>query len=349
MTILKRILRSQTCVVLFAVAISCALLPSLVHAQSSGSTVDECSSAWVDPYGDVVETVCLIGNQSELYASTETDSYNSAYVPEVDSQTILADNNGSFAVYSGFAVQNFGEQGGTDAYTAVSTTPTLNDTYTMYGDFGYCYDSSGQGGQGGDWWATGNLSCGWYYPGNYLSLQGEVTGSPTVTSLSPTSGAVGTWVTVTGTNFGSPQGASTVTFNGMAAAISSWSATSIVAVVPAGATTGAVVVTVNGIASNGAGFTVLATSPTLTVTSLSPSSGYVGLAVTIYGSSFGATQGQGTVTFNGASAGVLNWSTSSITAVVPSNATTGPVVVTLSNGQPSNNNVIFTVNSTSCN
>ena len=57
---------------------------------------------------------------------------------------------------------------------------------------------------------------------------------PAITSLSPTSGAVGASVTITGTNFGSTQGTSTVTFNGTTATtITSWSATSIVVPVPA--------------------------------------------------------------------------------------------------------------------
>jgi uncharacterized protein (TIGR03437 family) len=81
--------------------------------------------------------------------------------------------------------------------------------------------------------------------------------SLTITKLSPTSGRVGTAVTITGTNFGSTQGNSTVQFNGTTAKlISSWSATSINAVVPDGATTGKVVVTVGGVASNGVAFTV---------------------------------------------------------------------------------------------
>ena len=74
---------------------------------------------------------------------------------------------------------------------------------------------------------------------------------PTITSLAPTSGPVGTAVTITGTNFGATQGTSTVTFNGTTATPTSWSATSIVVPVPAGATTGNVVVTVGGLASNG--------------------------------------------------------------------------------------------------
>ena len=40
--------------------------------------------------------------------------------------------------------------------------------------------------------------------------------SPTISSLSPTSGPVGTSVTINGSNFGSTQGSSTVTFNGTA-------------------------------------------------------------------------------------------------------------------------------------
>ena len=83
---------------------------------------------------------------------------------------------------------------------------------------------------------------------------------PSITSLSPASAAVGVPVAITGANFGATQSASTVTFNGTAAAPSSWSATSIMVTVPAGATTGDVVVTVNGVASAGASFTVLQTS-----------------------------------------------------------------------------------------
>src|SRR5436309_8895060 len=70
-----------------------------------------------------------------------------------------------------------------------------------------------------------------------------------ITSLNPTSGVLGTSVTITGANFGASQGTSTVTFNGIGATPTSWSATSIVVPVPSGATTGNVVVTVGGIAS----------------------------------------------------------------------------------------------------
>jgi hypothetical protein len=162
---------------------------------------------------------------------------------------------------------------------------------------------------------------------------------PSITSLNPTSGVVGSSVTVTGTNFGTTQGTSTVKFNGTAGTPTSWSATSIVVPVPAGATTGNVVVTVGGTASNGVSFTV--TVPTPSITSLNPTSGLVGTSVTITGANFGATQGTNTVKFNGTTAAATSWSATSIVAKAPAGASTGNVVVTISG--VASNGVSFTV------
>src|SRR4029077_11490584 len=71
-----------------------------------------------------------------------------------------------------------------------------------------------------------------------------------------TSGGVGSSVVIIRRNFGSPQGPSTVKFNGVTATATASSATSITAIVPTGATTGNVVVTVGGVPSNGVSFTV---------------------------------------------------------------------------------------------
>ena len=151
---------------------------------------------------------------------------------------------------------------------------------------------------------------------------------PVITSLSPTSGAVGTAVTISGNNFGTTQ--DSVSFNGTQATITSWSATSIVASVPNGATTGNVIVRASGVNSNGVNFTVWPN-----ISGLSPSAGPVGTSVTITGFNFGATQGSSTVKFNGTVATVTTWSISSIGVTVPSGATTGSVIVTVS-GNPSN-------------
>src|SRR2546430_11666845 len=75
--------------------------------------------------------------------------------------------------------------------------------------------------------------------------------APATLTLTPASGFIGMSVTVSGSNFGATQGTSTVTFNGVSAVTAtSWSDTQIVVVVPGGATTGPVVITVNGVASN---------------------------------------------------------------------------------------------------
>jgi hypothetical protein len=162
--------------------------------------------------------------------------------------------------------------------------------------------------------------------------------NPHITTVNPSSGAIGSSVTITGTGFSSVQGSSTVTFNGTVSPPTSWSPTSIVVPVPPGATTGNVQVTVGGVASNGALFTV-----TPNITGLSPNSGSAGTSVVITGTSFGGTQNQSTVTFNGTAASPTNWADTRITVPVPAGATTGNVVVSV--GGVSSNGLAFTVTS----
>jgi hypothetical protein len=81
---------------------------------------------------------------------------------------------------------------------------------------------------------------------------------PTITAISPVSGAAGTVVTITGTNFKTTAADNTVKFNGVAATVQSASATSITVAAPSTGTTGAVtVVTADG-AATGPVFTYVA-------------------------------------------------------------------------------------------
>jgi hypothetical protein len=106
--------------------------------------------------------------------------------------------------------------------------------------------------------------------GNFKFAGCGIQGPPNISGLSVNYGPVGTAVTISGTNFGSTRGNSTVTFNGTAATTySSWNSTSIATAVPAGATTGNLVVTVGGTASNAVPFTVSVT-PTVVWTQPSP-------------------------------------------------------------------------------
>jgi YD repeat-containing protein len=79
---------------------------------------------------------------------------------------------------------------------------------------------------------------------------------PVINSLSPTAGPVGTVVTVSGSNFGSTQGISSVAFGQFFAVPTQWSQDKIVVPVPLGAVTSSVVVTVSGLPSNAPPFTV---------------------------------------------------------------------------------------------
>jgi hypothetical protein len=81
---------------------------------------------------------------------------------------------------------------------------------------------------------------------------------PTISSFTPSSGASGTTVTITGTGF---TGATSVTFHGTAANYSVGSATQITATVPAGARSGPIAVTTaGGVATSSSSFTVTSVS-----------------------------------------------------------------------------------------
>lgn len=103
--------------------------------------------------------------------------------------------------------------------------------------------------------------------GRYASNGLTFAVSPSISNVLPTGGPVGTPITVRGLNFGLTQGTSSITFNGAAATPTNWGPNAIVAPVPAGASTGVIVVTAGGQSSNGVNFTVGAGSITGTVIS----------------------------------------------------------------------------------
>jgi hypothetical protein len=142
---------------------------------------------------------------------------------------------------------------------------------------------------------------------------------PTISAFTPTSGITGSSVTVNGTFF---SGASSVKFGTRPAAYAIVSADQIKATVPDGATTGKIsVTTAAGIATSAANFT-----PTLSITSFTPSSGPSGTDVTITGTGFTSTS---SVKFNGVAATVLSRTPpSKLVAIVPTGASTGKITVT---------------------
>ena len=162
--------------------------------------------------------------------------------------------------------------------------------------------------------------------------------APNITSVSPTSGTVGTQVTITGSGFGSTQNSGIVWLGTSPGSVISWSDGQIVATVVPGATSGSVQVQQGGIGSNAVSFSI--SSPM--ISGVSPTSGLAGTQVTISGSGFGATQGTGQVWLGSVPGVVENWSDTQITTNVGTGAVTG-VAQVLQSGVLSNS-VPFTVN-----
>jgi hypothetical protein len=162
--------------------------------------------------------------------------------------------------------------------------------------------------------------------------------TPSISSLTPAGGHANDPVTIAGANFGTTQGSSSVRFNGITAVATNWTNTSISASVPAGATSGPLVVTVSGVSSNGVPFSVI---PPPSITSLTPSTGRVGDAVTIGGTNFGAAQGASAVALNGTLAAATSWSDTSVVVTVPGGASTGQIVIKVAG--TSSNGATFTV------
>ena len=150
---------------------------------------------------------------------------------------------------------------------------------------------------------------------------------PQIDSFSPSSGAPGAVVVVSGRNFSQ---ATAVRFNlTNATAFTVDSDTQLTATVPTGATTGRISIVAmspRGTGSSAANFTVLPPPPT--VTGFTPTSGAANTQVTVAGTGYSSTsavQFSSGTGFTGASTTYV--SSTQLRAFVPAAATTGPVRV----------------------
>ncbi|MCL4558246.1 MAG: IPT/TIG domain-containing protein [Deltaproteobacteria bacterium] len=162
--------------------------------------------------------------------------------------------------------------------------------------------------------------------GNTNGNNGTEGSTMIVAGTNPVSGPAGTDIVITGSGFGTSQGS--VEFGDTAAPISSWSDTSISAVVPdvtAGSTRLSVV---SGTQTAGVGFTVLPF-----ISEISKADVVLSDTIVITGTGFGTTQGIGSINYAGTVLPVTSWSSSRITAVVGNitHAAAGPVNVSVNN------------------
>ncbi|MBZ5509240.1 MAG: IPT/TIG domain-containing protein [Acidobacteriia bacterium] len=133
---------------------------------------------------------------------------------------------------------------------------------------------------------------------NSNSFTFTVTPGPSITGISPATGASGAAVTISGQNFGASQGASVVRFNGLPATINTWGATSISVAVPASVSTGPVTVSIGQQVSNGVVFTAI-TSGTLSGTVSSSADGSAIGSATVQALQNGTVKSSTTTAANG--------------------------------------------------
>ncbi len=188
------------------------------------------------------------------------------------------------------------------------------------------------------------------------------TNRPIIVALSPHVASVGQTITITGYYFGYEQAADAlVTIGGRKFDITSWSAQTIEAIIPANAVSGIVVVTVGNLSSQSGinaqlfiGEAPPGGNPL--IVALSQDTAIVNTRVTIYGFHFGNEQGDSAVTFTGPQgervpAAVVtdlvngverpSWTDTSIQVFVPAGSYRGPIIITVG-GVNSNDNFQFT-------
>lgn len=152
--------------------------------------------------------------------------------------------------------------------------------------------------------------------------------TPTITSFIPNTGTVGDTITITGTGFNWGQAAANHIWftNGWNTTAISVTQTSLKVIVPTGSNTGPV--RVNGVWSS-FDFNVGAM-----VAGISPTSGYVGAEVAIYGTGFDPSKyAEYQITFNGVPVDTMTIYPTFIQTIVPNKATPGVVIFSY-NGQP---------------
>jgi gliding motility-associated-like protein len=149
---------------------------------------------------------------------------------------------------------------------------------------------------------------------------------PAISSITPSTAAIGSTVVINGTDF---TGATAVSFNGTnATSFIVDSPTQITATVPVGTTTGPITVTTpNGTGTSASNFTVL----TPIITSFTPTSAATGSTITLTGQGFSSVLADNAIYISGMKCTVNTATTTSITLTVPAGVSTGKIHYTNTN------------------
>ncbi|WP_165806734.1 IPT/TIG domain-containing protein [Chitinophaga parva] len=142
---------------------------------------------------------------------------------------------------------------------------------------------------------------------------------PVVSQIAPMSGPVGSKLTITGNNFSALTDEDAITVNGVPATLLSASGQQLQVTVPAGTTSGAVKVVVNGQSVTGPVFTV----QSLGIISLLPDNGLAGAVVTVKGTGFDPNPANNQLTLNGIPVPISAATDSTLTVTMPNGTATG--------------------------
>jgi YD repeat-containing protein len=171
--------------------------------------------------------------------------------------------------------------------------------------------------------------------GNLLAISRYTAGQASVLDFTPSSGPVGTVVTISGTGYSATVSQDTVAFNGKTATITSATVNQIIVTVPSGATTGPIKVTSPaGTFTTATNFTVTTGTGVPTITSFTPAVATPGTALTITGTNFDANPINDKLIFNGPTqVQVQNPVTSTtISTTMPSGSASGHISINTPGG-----------------
>ena len=179
--------------------------------------------------------------------------------------------------------------------------------------------------------------------GNLLAITRYTASQAEVLNFSPTSGPVGSTVTITGTGFSTTISQDTVSFNGTIATVTSATVNQIVATVPMGATTGPIsVASPAGAFTTASSFKVTAANGAPTITGFTPAIGVAGTTVSVSGTNFdSSTLSNDVLALNVTRAMPTAATSTSITTSVPTITASGHFSVRTPAGKAVSANYFF--------
>lgn len=169
--------------------------------------------------------------------------------------------------------------------------------------------------------------------GNLTGITRQASSTLAIFQFTPSSGPVGTSVTIYGTGFSATPASNTVKFNGMTATVATASTTVLTTTVPVGATNGTISVTVAGTTATSAASFTVGTAGAPTLSSVSPAVANPGATVTLTGTNYDPTLINNRVAFASTIGAAATATSTTITVPVPGSAQTGLLTISTTQGK----------------